>query len=168
MPVRSNIVLVGLPAAGKSTLGVLLAKRLSLDFVDTDVVIQVRQGRRLQEIIDGDGAATFRDLEEKAVLSLSPERTVIATGGSVVYGERAMQHLRSLGRIVYLHLEQPLWEKRLSDLDTRGVVRAPGQSLASLYAQREPLYRRWAERIVEVGDLGHTDAVERIAAAVRD
>jgi shikimate kinase len=165
MDSRSNLVLIGLPAAGKSTLGVLLAKRLSFDFLDTDLVMQARGGRRLQAILDADGADAFRRLEEQTVLALEPMRTVIATGGSVVYGERAMEHLRRLGRIIYLYLARAPWQRRLRDLDTRGVVRAPGQSLASLYAEREPLYRRWAEIVVDVGGLAHPDAVERLARA---
>lgn len=161
----SNTVLIGPPAAGKSTLGVLLAKRLSDDFVDTDVLLQVRHGRRLQEILDEVGPAAFRRLEEEAVLSLAPRRTVVATGGSVVYGERAMRHLQATSRIIYLRLPLGEWLRRLRDLDSRGVVRAPGQSLESLYAEREPLYRRWADAVVDVAALGAAEAVERIVAA---
>lgn len=161
----SNTVLIGPPAAGKSTLGVLLAKRLSDDFVDTDVLLQVRHGRRLQEILDEVGPADFRRLEEEAVLSLAPRRTVVATGGSVVYGERAMRHLQATSRIIYLRLPLGEWLRRLRDLDSRGVVRAPGQSLESLYAEREPLYRRWADAVVDVAALGAAEAVERIVAA---
>jgi len=163
----SNLILIGPPAAGKSTLGVLLAKRLSLDFVDTDVVLQVRQGRRLQDILDALGASGFRRLEEEAILSLAPERTVIATGGSVIYSQRSMELLRRLGRVLYLDLPLGEWRRRLRDLDTRGVVRAAGQSLDSLYAERRPLYLRWADAVIDLSHLGHDEAVDRLAAAAR-
>ena len=162
---RTNVVLVGLPAAGKSTLGVRLAKRLSLHFVDTDLLIQAREGRRLQEILDDVGTAAFRRLEEEITLSLASERTLVATGGSVVYSVPSMEHLRTLGRVVYLHLTLAEWQRRLRDLDTRGVVRAPEQSLESLYAEREPLYRRWADRVVEVSTLDPEEAVRQLALA---
>ena len=162
----SNLVLIGLPGAGKSTLGVLVAKRLALGFIDTDLVVQSRAGRRLQEILDVDGAATFRGLEEETVLALRPSRSVIATGGSVVYGDRAMQHLRDAGRILYLFLSLDAWHERLRDFGDRGVVRAPGQSFESLYHEREPLYRRWADLVVDTGGLDHEQAVEQIVGRV--
>ena len=163
---RPNVVLIGLPAAGKSTLGVLLAKRLSLDFVDTDVALQARTGRRLQDILDRDGVEAFRRLEEEQILSLRPSATVVATGGSVVYSEAAMAHLGRGGTTVYLFLSLARWHERLRDFGDRGVVRAPGQSFESLYAEREPLYRRWADVVVDTGGLGHEEAVERVAATL--
>lgn len=163
---RRNVVLIGLPAAGKSTLGVLLAKRLSLDFVDTDVVLQARLGRRLQDILDRDGVQAFRRLEEEQILALRPSATVVATGGSVVYSNAAMEHLRRDATTAYLFLTLERWHERLRDFGDRGVVRAPGQSFESLYDEREPLYRRWADVVVDTGGLGHEDAVERVAAAL--
>ena len=164
--VRGNVVLIGLPAAGKSTLGVLLAKRLSLHFLDTDVRLQRHVGRRLQTILDEDGVDAFRQLEESEILRLSPSSTVVATGGSVVYSAAAMEHLRRSGTVVYLFLTLEHWHQRLRDFGDRGVVRAPGQSFESLYEEREPLYRRWANVVVDTGGLGHEDAVERVARAL--
>jgi shikimate kinase len=139
---------------------------MSLDFVDTDLLIQSRRGRRLQDILDGDGVAAFRRIEEEVVRSLEPARTVVATGGSVVYSVAAMEHLRGLGRVVYLHLPFAVWHERLRDFGSRGVVRAPGQSFESLYAEREPLYRRWAEVTVDTAGLSHEIAVERVVDAL--
>lgn len=163
----TNVVLIGLPAAGKSTLGVLVAKRLALDFLDTDLVVQARAGRRLQEILDVDGAVVFRRLEEETVLSLDPSRTVVATGGSVVYGARAMRHLHERGCVVHLHLSLDAWHERLRDFGDRGVVRAPGQSFVSLYHEREPLYRQWADAVVGLDGHGHESGADAVVAAVR-
>ncbi len=161
-----NIVLIGMPGVGKSTAGVLLAKRLAREFVDTDVMLQAAEGRRLQGIIDSDGLMFFRGLEERHVLALHCRRQVIATGGSVVYSRQAMEHLADGGCIV--HLELPLDElrQRLTDLDSRGVVMAPGDTLADLYAERMPLYRRWADTTIPCKNLNHDQVVDAIIAAV--
>lgn len=160
-----NLVLIGMPGVGKSTLGVLLAKRTSRRFVDTDVDLQARYGRTLQEVIATDGLAAFREIEERCVLDLDCRDTVVATGGSVVYSARAMHHLRSLGVIVHLHLPLDLVGARVSDFESRGVVRAPGQSLASLFAERQPLYQQYADITVDCSRQTHAQLVERIAAA---
>ena len=163
---RSNVVLVGMPGAGKSTVGVLLAKRMSLGFLDTDVAIQGRESRTLQEIIDSQGVDAFRSIEERYVEALDCERTVISTGGSVIYSERAMHKLRDAGIIV--HLDVPLAElaKRLTNFATRGLVRRRNQTLEELYRERVPLYRAWAEVTVDCGELAHEQVVERTAAAL--
>ena len=165
-PAGGNLVLIGMPGVGKSTLGVLLAKQTARDFVDTDVVLQARAGRRLQDILDAHGPEGFRRLEEEAVCGLHCTRTVIATGGSVVYGERAMRHLAAAGLVVLLELPLPALEARLANLPTRGVVRVPGQSLADVFAERQPLYARWADVAVACAGLGHEAAVARILTAV--
>jgi shikimate kinase len=159
---RTNIVLIGMPGAGKSTVGVVLAKRLGFDFLDTDVLLQSRQGRRLQEIIDGDGLAAFRQLEEAALLSLACRRTVIATGGSVVYSQAAMTALRAGGTIVFLDLPLAELARRIQDMNSRGVVIDPGETFADLFARRLPLYRRWAELTVDARD----KSVEELAAEI--
>ena len=156
-----------MPGAGKSTCGVLLAKALSRGFLDTDVYIQAREGRRLQETIDALGTAEFCRLEERHVLSLSCSGCVIATGGSVVYSLAAMEHLSSSGVIIYLRLPLAALEKRLSDLDVRGVVMAPGQTLRELFEERTPLYRRYAEITIGCEDLTHEEVVREIIAALR-
>ena len=162
-----NLVLIGMPGVGKSTLGVLLAKRTSRRFVDTDVDVQARHRRTLQEIIASDGLAAFREIEERCILALDCRDTVVATGGSVVYGARAMRHLHALGVIVHLDLPLDLVSKRLTDFESRGVVRSPGQSLASLFAERQPLYQRYADITVDCTRQTHEQLVERIAAAER-
>lgn len=163
---RTNIILIGMPGAGKSTLGVLLAKTLSFDFVDTDVLIQTREGRSLQHIIDADGLEAFCDLEARHITSLACARTVVATGGSVVYRDAAMTHLRGLGVIVFLDLPQTAIAQRVSNIATRGIVKAPGQSLGELYAQRHPLYRRWAEVTIACQDHSHEGVLAEILLAL--
>ena len=144
-----NIVLIGMPGAGKSTVGVLLAKATEREFIDTDVFIQARQGRPLQEIVESEGLRGFCHIEERHILELAARRFVIATGGSVVYSNPAMGHLRDAGVIVYLALPLDAIERRLSNLATRGVVIAEGHSLAGLYEERRPLYETWADLTVD-------------------
>jgi shikimate kinase len=151
---QGNIILTGMPAVGKSTVGVLLAKRLGMAFVDTDIMIQTSEQKSLQDLIQADGLARFCDLEEQHILSLVCKNTVIATGGSVVYRDGAMRHLAAGGTVVFLDIELGDLENRLNDMDARGVVYAPGQSLANLYAERLPLYRDTAD--IRVGAAGVT------------
>lgn len=144
-----NIVLIGMPGCGKSTVGVLLAKALGYDFIDTDVVLQAREQRKLQEMIDDIGVDAFLKKEQNAVLTLDVSRCVIATGGSVVYGDAAMQHLRSRGVAVYIRLPYEEIERRLSNLATRGVTLRKGQTLRDLYEERIPLYEAAADLIYD-------------------
>ncbi len=155
---RRNIVLIGMAGAGKSTVGVLLAKRSARDFVDTDVLIQARAGRPLQQIVDGDGYLALRAIEEQTLLGLELEGHVIATGGSAVYSEAAMAHLGQHGVRVLLDLPLAEVERRVSDIGSRGLARRPGQSLADLYRERLPLYRRHADITVDCEGLD-ADAV---------
>lgn len=161
-----NLVLVGMPGVGKSTVGVLLAKALSRSFVDTDVLIQAREGRRLQDILDAEGAEVFRGVEERHILALECRAHVIATGGSVVYSEAAMRHLRTGGVAVYLELPLSVLEERITNLDSRGVVMASTQSFAGLYEERRPLYERYADVTIHCRALNHEQAVARIMEAV--
>ena len=133
-----------MPGAGKSTIGVLVAKYAHLGFLDTDLLLQSREGRSLQEIVDEEGYLGMRAAEERLILSLDCRNAVIATGGSVVYSEAAMHHFQSLGRVIFLYLPLADILPRLTDLDTRGLVRRPGQTLADLYVERLPLYRCYA------------------------
>jgi len=160
----TNIVLIGMPASGKSTIGVLLAKRLGLDFTDTDIVIQQHEKRPLTELLDRRDPTSFRELEERHVLNLNVSGCVIATGGSVVYGEQAMRHLRRGGVIVYLFTPLALLEMRISDLVSRAVAMRPSQTLRDLYEERDPLYRRWADLTVDCLGRDH----EAVTAAVAD
>lgn len=161
-----NIVLIGMPGVGKSTIGVLLAKATSREFVDTDVLIQARGKRRLQEIIDADGMDAFCDVEERAILQLDCRRAVIATGGSAVYSPAAMEHLKESGVVVHLDLDLAALAERLTNLDTRGVVMRPGQTLEELFEERAPLYRRYADITIDCAALSHEAVVARIEKAL--
>lgn len=157
-----NIVLIGMPGAGKSTTGVLLAKRLGYRFLDTDLLIQAEARARLQEIIVHEGLAAFRQREERVVRALDLHRTVVATGGSVIYSDQAMRHLRQLGRLVFLELPLADLEPRIRDMDSRGLVIDPGETFAQLFQHRQPLYRRHAELTIPCA--GRT--AEEIAASI--
>jgi shikimate kinase len=148
-----NVVLVGMPAVGKSTVGVLLAKRLAYGFIDTDILIQTGESETLSSLIERLGPEGFCDLEADYIERLDLCAHVIATGGSVVYRERAMHHLARSGRIVYLDIDLPSLTRRLHDLGGRGVVMAPGQTMEGLYAERTPRYRRWAHVTVNCSTL---------------
>ena len=145
----NNLILIGMPASGKSTLGVMLAKLLGYDFLDTDLLLQKRAGRHLQDILDEDGIHRFKALEEETLLSIDCTRTVIATGGSAVYSDAGMAHLSSLGTIVYLYLPLSAVEARLYNLASRGVVMEKGETLAHLYAERAALYERYAHIVFD-------------------
>lgn len=140
-----NIILIGMPGAGKSTIGVILAKTLGMDFLDSDLVICRETGKTLQEILDQDGLETFLQLEEDIVCNLRPQRTVIATGGSVPMRHRAMEHLKDQGKIIYLQVGLEELRTRLSNIKTRGIAFGPGESLDTLYAHRIPVYESWAQ-----------------------
>ena len=156
-PKRTNIVLIGMPGCGKSTIGVLLAKRM-----DTDLLIQEAEGMSLHHLIEKQGMNDFCEIECGHAKRLNASHTVIATGGSAVYYHCAMRHLRAQGIIVYLYLPEPELDKRLGDLVKRGVVLEPGQTLSALYAERTPLYEEWAEVKVDLSSLGHEASVEAI------
>lgn len=150
MAARSgNIVLIGMPGAGKSTVGVVLAKRSARAFIDTDVLIQLDRKTSLQNIVDTQGHLALRAIEESILLELACEDTVIATGGSAVYSEAAMRHLRTIGTVVYLQLELPELERRVADFSARGLARRADQSFADLFAERRPLYERYADLRVD-------------------
>ena len=145
-----NIILVGMPSCGKSTLGRILSKELQYDFLDTDEVIIRQNGCPLRDILDARGVDGFVSVEEAAVCSVQAEKTVIATGGSVVYSEKAMEHLKKMGKIVYLCLTFDEMERRLGDLHARGVAIAPGATLQDLYNERVPLYEKYADITVNI------------------
>lgn len=143
-----NIILIGMPGAGKSTIGVILAKALGMDFLDTDLCICKRTGKTLQQILDSDGLDAFLQIEEDVVCGLFPENTVIATGGSVPMRDRAMEHLRGLGTVIYLQVALSELARRLSNIKTRGIAFGPGENLQVLYEKRTPVYESWADRTV--------------------
>ena len=161
---KSNVVLIGMPGSGKSTCGVVAAKMLLKNFFDTDLLIQNLEGASLQNIIDGKGNDYFEAAEEKAILNLDIQGTVIATGGSVVYSEKAMAHLKSLGKIIFLNLDYDSMCARISNLTTRGVVLKKGSTLQDMFAERLPLYRKWADVTIDCS----TASVEQTAQAIYD
>jgi len=138
-----------MPGAGKSTMGVILAKTLGMKFIDTDIAIQETTGRLLQEIIDTDGPDAFRKIEEKTILSLHCHHTVIATGGSVVFGGRAMKYLKSEGIVIYLTISCEEMARRLRNITSRGIVLIAGQGLFDMYNQRIPLYEKYADITID-------------------
>lgn len=144
-----NITLIGMPGSGKSTVGVLLAKALGYQFLDVDLLIQEREGALLQEILDRRGTRAFLEAEERAVRSLDCRRTVIAPGGSAVCREGAAVHLKGMGPLVYLRVPLEELTKRIQNLSSRGIAMEPGQTLADVLAYRDPLYRKYADLIVD-------------------
>ncbi len=146
---EENIILIGMPGAGKSTCGVLAAKMLLKNFFDTDLLIQSMESKRLQQIIDEKGVEAFKKAEEQAVLSLDIKGTVIATGGSVVYSEKAMRHLKGMGKVIYMHLSFEEMKKRIVNLSTRGIVLENGETLLDMYNERLPLYEKYADYVVD-------------------
>lgn len=160
---QKNIVLIGMPGAGKSTVGVVLAKKLGYAFLDSDLVIQSREGKLLHEIIEAQGVEKFWEIEEKANLTIEGNRTVIATGGSVIYGPRAMDHLGENGVIVYLKLSCAEIAHRLGDLNERGVTLREGQNLQMLYEERIPFYEKYANLVIECENRSIREIVEEIA-----
>lgn len=146
-----NVVLIGMPGAGKSTLGVLLAKAIGYDFIDTDLVIQRKAGMRLGSYLASRGYQALRQLEAEVICALDHTGTVIATGGSAVYSQAAMQHLRANGRVVYLQCALEVLDQRIASMDERGIAAPSGQTLADVQAERIPLYEQFAEITVEVG-----------------
>ena len=145
----NNITLIGMPGAGKSTIGVVLAKVLGYQFLDSDLLIQKQEKRRLSEIIVEEGYKGFKDVENRVNASIEAENTVIATGGCVVYCEEAMEHLKSIGTVVYLKLSLNALSKRLGNLKGRGVLLREGQNLTDLYEERTPLYEKYADIVID-------------------
>ena len=146
---KNNITLIGMPASGKSTVGVLLAKRLGFSFVDVDILIQEKEKRLLKEIIADVGDDGFMEIENRVNAELEVERSVIAPGGSVIYGKEAMEHLKDISTVVYLKLSYEDVKERLGDLVDRGVVLKNGMSLLDLYNERVPYYEKYADITVD-------------------
>lgn len=163
-----NITLIGMPGAGKSTVGIVLAKVLGYDFIDSDLLIQKEEGKLLWQIMRDEGIAGFNEIEERVNSGIDVTHSVIATGGSVVYGPRAMEHLRNISTVVYLKVSYRTLRRRLGDLNERGVVLKPGQTLHDLYEERVPLYERYAHRTVFVGGRTVQQAVEEIVSALQE
>ena len=157
-----NVILVGMPACGKSTIGVVLAKTMNKGFVDTDLLIQQKEGKTLQDIINEHGNDYFHQIEEAVLLDVDLKNHVIATGGSAIYFDRAMDHFKENGKIVYIKVSLKTILERLNNIKTRGVTLGKGQTIEDLYEQRVPLYEKHADIIIEAEDLYIEEIVEKI------
>ena len=160
----SNIVLIGMPGSGKSTVGIVLAKMMSYSFVDTDILIQTKQRRCLQEIVDAEGHMALRRIEEEILLDMRCVNHVIATGGSAVYSHVAMKHLKSDGTAVFLNADIAALRSRIHNFETRGLAKRPDQSFADLFAERSALYTRYADITIECSDTTQEEVCEKIMA----
>ena len=158
-----NIVLIGMPGAGKSTVGVLVAKTLGMSFVDTDLIIQATAGRLLQEMIDQDGVTNFLKVEEEVICQIKVENSVIATGGSVIYSAFAIEHLKKIGKLIYLKLQYDEIEQRIKNMGSRGIAIGKGQHLIDLFQERIVLYEKYADIIMDCSDLTIEGVVRKIA-----
>jgi len=161
-----NIILIGMPGAGKSTVGVILAKTRGMNFIDTDIAIQDTSKRLLQEIINTDGPDAFKTIEEKTILSLHCHHAVIATGGSAVFSKRAMEHLTRDGIVVYLKISFDEMEKRLRNITTRGIVLSRGETLYEMYNERVPLYEKYAGITIDCEREDFEKIVKKIIAVL--
>lgn len=166
---KDNVILIGMPGAGKSTLGIVLAKIMNYRFVDADLLIQNQCDKTLQKLIDACGPEGFIEVENQILSDISAEKTIIATGGSAVYSDEAMRHLGGIGRVVYLKISYDELKARLTDFSERGVVLKGGigMSLRELYEERAPLYEKYADITVNVDDLTITAAARKVADALR-
>lgn len=162
---KENIILIGMPGSGKSTCGVLAAKALLKNFFDTDLLFQGLEEKKLQDIIDDDGIEYFLSAEERAILSLDINATVVATGGSVVYSDKSMEHLKKSGKVIYLHLSYDTMVDRIKNITTRGVVVKEGDSLEDMYNERLPMYQKWADVVINCDNNTVEQTVEKIVKA---
>ena len=159
---NNNIILIGMPGAGKSTIGVVLAKKLGYEFIDSDIVIQNKYKKILQELIDEHGIDGFEKIENDVNKNLNTKNSVIATGGSAIYGKEAMEHFDSIGTVIYLNLPYEEIEQRLGNLEERGVTIKKGQTLKDLYNERTPLYKKYANVIIDCQGKTIREIVEEI------
>ena len=163
---KNNVIVIGMPGAGKSTVGVVLAKLLNYKFVDSDIVIQQKMKKKLNELILEHGAEYFKKIENKINSSLNIKKCVVATGGSVVFGKDAMEHFKKIGTVVYLKASLDSLEKRLGDLDKRGVVHKPGETLLDIFNERSPLYEKYADIIIDENDSEISKIAMKIETAI--
>ena len=163
-----NIILIGMPGSGKSSVGVVLAKAMGKDFLDADLLIQSREGALLQQILDERGVEEFLDVEGEVIRSISCSNTVIAPGGSCVCRDDAMEHLQNLGTVVYLRLSYPEVVKRIHNLDSRGIALQPGQTLQDVYDYRVPRYERYAHVTVDADGQSLVETIESVKQALME
>ena len=163
---KSNITLIGMPGAGKSTIGVILAKNLGLSFIDTDMLIQINQQKSLQQIIDENDHLYLRAVEEKEILKINIKKHVIATGGSAAYSEKAMAHLLCISKIIFLKVNFEEIKKRINNFDTRGIAKAKNQTFQDLFIERQKLYKKYAEIVIDCNGLGQEELAALIAKSI--
>ncbi len=163
---KNNVILIGMPGSGKTTLGTELSELIGYGYIDSDSVIVAREGKRLNEIIADVGREAFLDIEAKVNAELCADRCVIATGGSVIYRDFAMQKLKTMGTIVYLKLPYEVIERRLGDLKKRGVALKEGFTLRDLYEERTPLYEKYADIVVELSGKSVAESVAKVQKAL--
>ncbi|MCK5784330.1 MAG: shikimate kinase [Desulfobacterales bacterium] len=159
---KSNIILIGMPGAGKSTVGVILAKRIGYNFIDTDLIIQAQEKQRLQQIIDIQGLENFREIEEQMLLNLHPKHSIIATGGSVIYSKKGLEELGKFGHRIYIQVPLKVLQQRIADMGQRGLVMEKGQTFEQLYRERTPLYKKFADMTISCEDING----EQVAAKI--
>jgi shikimate kinase len=161
---KGSVVLIGMPGAGKSTIGILLAKETARDFVDTDVLIQLREGKTLQDILDAADYLKLRCIEAEVLQAVDLSHHVIATGGSAVYSREGMEKLKKLGPVVYLQASLDELRRRIHNFDTRGIARQPGQNLENLFAEREALYKQYADVIIDCNNKNQEQIIQALLA----
>lgn len=159
---KTNIVLIGMPGSGKSTVGIILAKLTGMDFIDTDVLIQLSQNRSLQDIIDSQGHLALRKIEEDSLLNLHCRNSVVATGGSAAYGAKGMLHLKNSGIVVFLNAAPMALESRIRNFETRGLAKRADQTFSDLFEERFPLYKKYADIAIECSNMTQEEACETI------
>ncbi len=163
---KSNITLIGMPGAGKSTIGIILAKNLGLGFIDTDVLIQINQQKTLQQIIDETTHHNLRSIEEKEILKININKHVIATGGSAAYSKKAMQHLQNISKMVFLEVNFKEINKRIHNFDTRGIAKDNAQTFMELFNERQTLYKKYAEVTIDCNELDQEELAQQIAQSI--
>lgn len=164
---KSNLSLIGMPGAGKSTTGIILAKNLGLGFIDTDILIQINQQKTLQQIIDETDYLNLRTIEEKEILKINISNHVIATGGSVVYSKKAMTHLLNISKVIFLEVNFDEMKSRIRNFDTRGITIKKGQTFQELFVERQVLYEKYADIAIDCNEINQEDLALQIADSIR-
>lgn len=164
---KTNLTLIGMPGAGKSTVGIILAKNLSMGFIDTDILIQINQQQSLQDILNASDYLNLRRIEEQEICKLNVDNHVIATGGSAAYSDKAMQHLRKISTVVFLQVEYEEIKRRIKNFETRGIAKAENQTFLELFTERQNLYRKYADTIIPCTETDQEETAQLVAAAGR-